>query len=66
MSFPVPPEFIAAFREKGIPVLRSPERALRALAHATAYGTGARAPRRGEPLTIAAPALPAARHAARV
>ena len=37
-DFPVPPEFIAAFRDKGIPVLRSPERALRALAHATAYG----------------------------
>jgi acyl-CoA synthetase (NDP forming) len=35
---PIPPEFIAAFRQKGIPVLRSPERALRALAHATAYG----------------------------
>ena len=37
-DFPIPPEFIAAFRENGIPVLRSPERALRALAHATAYG----------------------------
>ena len=37
-DFPIPPEFIAAFRDKGIPVLRSPERALRALAHATAYG----------------------------
>ena len=37
-DFPIPPEFTAAFREKGIPVLRSPERALRALAHATAYG----------------------------
>jgi len=36
-EFPIPPEFIAAFREKGIPVLRSPERAMRALAHATAY-----------------------------
>ena len=37
-DFPIPPEFIAAFRHNGIPVLRSPERALRALAHATAYG----------------------------
>ncbi|TMJ04749.1 MAG: acetate--CoA ligase family protein [Alphaproteobacteria bacterium] len=37
-DFPVPPEFLAAFRAEGIPVLRSPERALRALAHATAYG----------------------------
>ena len=35
---PVPAEFVAAFRDHGIPVLRSPERALRALAHATAYG----------------------------
>ena len=40
-DFPIPPEFIAAFRDKGIPVLRSPERALRALAHATAYGRAA-------------------------
>jgi acyl-CoA synthetase (NDP forming) len=37
-DFPIPPDFIAAFRGNGIPVLRSPERALRALAHATAYG----------------------------
>lgn len=37
-EFPIPPEFIAAFRDRGIPVLRSPERALRALAHATSYG----------------------------
>lgn len=37
-DFPIPAEFIAAFRDKGIPVLRSPERAMRALAHATAYG----------------------------
>jgi acetate---CoA ligase (ADP-forming) len=54
---PVPPEFIAAWREKGIPVLRSPERALRALAHATAYGKALAVPD-GEPLTIAAPPLP--------
>jgi acyl-CoA synthetase (NDP forming) len=37
-DFPIPPDFIASFRGKGIPVLRSPERALRALAYATAYG----------------------------
>ena len=43
-DFPIPPEFIAAFRDKGIPVLRSPERALRALAHATAYGRRLEAP----------------------
>jgi hypothetical protein len=29
---------MAAFRAESVPVLRSPERALRALAHATAYG----------------------------
>ena len=43
---PVPPEFLAALRQNGIPVLRSPERALRALAHATAYGRSARRARR--------------------
>ena len=35
---PLPPEFLASFRDRGVPVLRSPERALRAMAHATAYG----------------------------
>lgn len=54
---PVPPEFTLAWREKGVPVLRSPERAFRALAHATAYGQ-ALAVAEGEPLTIAAPPLP--------
>jgi len=54
---PVPPEFIAAFRDQGIPVLRSPERALRALAHATAYGRRLAVPERNaEPVII--PALP--------
>jgi acyl-CoA synthetase (NDP forming) len=43
-DFPVPPEFMAAFRAKGAPVLRSPERALRALGHATAYGRRLAAP----------------------
>ncbi len=37
-DFPVPPEFITTLRQNGIAVLRSPERALRALAHVTAYG----------------------------
>jgi len=36
---PLPPEFITTFRSNGIPFFRSPERALRAMAHATAYGT---------------------------
>ena len=56
-DFPVPPEFLAAFREKGVPVLRSTERALRALAHATAYGRALDdAP--GKTATIDAPPLP--------
>src|SRR5215211_6149043 len=35
---PLPPDFAPTFRDQGIPVFRSPERALRAMAHATAYG----------------------------
>jgi len=35
---PVPPEFLTMFRERGIAVFRSPERAMRALALATGYG----------------------------
>src|SRR5436305_5753252 len=55
-DFPVPPEFMAAFRAEGIPVLRSPERALRALAHATAYGQ-ALASASGKAPAIEAPLL---------
>jgi acetate---CoA ligase (ADP-forming) len=54
---PIPPEFLAAFREKGVPVYRSPERALRALAHATAYGQRLEAPPSKTPV-IDAPPLP--------
>jgi acyl-CoA synthetase (NDP forming) len=53
----VPPEFTAAWRAQGVPVFASPERALRALAHATAYGR-ALAEVGDEPLTLTAPALP--------
>ena len=35
---PLPENFVASFRQNGVPVFRSPERALRAMAHATAYG----------------------------
>jgi acyl-CoA synthetase (NDP forming) len=35
---PLPAEFTAAFRERGLPVYRSPDRALRAMARATWYG----------------------------
>jgi len=36
--FPIPADSSRRFRDKGIPGLRSHERAMRALAHATAYG----------------------------
>ena len=54
---PIPAEFYRMFRERGVPVFRSPERALQALAHATRYGRALAAP----PTTsssISAPALP--------
>lgn len=35
---PLPAEFAPALRDKGVPCFRSPERVLRAMAHATAYG----------------------------
>ena len=54
---PIPPEFMTAFRDKGVPVYRSPERALRALAHATAYGRRLAARERdAKPVNV--PALP--------
>ena len=56
-EYPVPPEFLAAFRKIGVPVLRSTERALRALGHATAYGQRLAA-RSTEPAQIEAPPLP--------
>src|SRR4029077_16269306 len=56
-DFPVPPEFLAAFRAEGVPVLRSTERALRALGHATVYGA-ALASSAGDAATIEAPPLP--------
>jgi acyl-CoA synthetase (NDP forming) len=56
-DFPIPPEFIAAFRGNGIPVLRSPERAMRALAHATAYA-GRLEARENNAEPISAPDLP--------
>jgi len=54
---PIPEEFYVVFRERGIPVFRSPERALRALAHATHYGRALAAPCGTAP-SISAPALP--------
>jgi acetate---CoA ligase (ADP-forming) len=40
---PVPEEFFTSFRQQGVAVFRSPERAMRALALATAYGKALRA-----------------------
>jgi acetate---CoA ligase (ADP-forming) len=54
---PIPAEFQVMFRERGIPVHRSPERALRALAHATRYGRALAAPRGTTP-SINVPSLP--------
>ena len=56
-EFPVPPEFMTAFRAEGVPVLRSTERALRALAHLTAYGRRL-ASEGGKAAIIEAPPLP--------
>lgn len=56
---PVPPEFLAALRQNGIPVIRSLERTLRALKHATDYGRRLAAPQ-SVSLRIEAPALPRA------
>jgi len=54
---PIPAEFNTMFRERGVAVFRSPERALRALAHATRYGR-ALAARRGSAPLISTPPLP--------
>jgi acyl-CoA synthetase (NDP forming) len=54
---PIPAEFYSMFRERGIPVFRSPERALQALAHATRYGRALAAEDATAP-SIKAPPLP--------
>jgi acyl-CoA synthetase (NDP forming) len=54
---PIPTEFLTMFRERGIPVFRSPERAMRALALATAYGHAVEAATDAAP-PASAPALP--------
>jgi acyl-CoA synthetase (NDP forming) len=56
-DFPVPADFISAFRGAHVPVMRTPERALRALAHATAYGQALALPP-GRVDVIDAPPLP--------
>jgi len=58
---PLPDDFIPAFRTRGVPVLRSPERALRAMAHATAYGRRRAAATIVAP-DVALPELPPLRH----
>jgi len=57
---PCPAEFVAAFRGKGICFYRSPERALRALAHVTSYGRALAAPRTASACESAAVILPGA------
>jgi acyl-CoA synthetase (NDP forming) len=54
---PLPAEFITSFRANNIPFFRSPERALRAMSHATTYGRRLAARRRVQ----AAPPLPVPR-----
>jgi acetate---CoA ligase (ADP-forming) len=54
---PIPAEFQAMFRERGVPVFRSPERALQALAHAARYGR-ALAEANGSAPSISVPPLP--------
>jgi acetate---CoA ligase (ADP-forming) len=54
---PIPAEFYRMFRERGVPVFRSPERAMQALAHATRYGRALAAPP-GTAASISAPSLP--------
>jgi acyl-CoA synthetase (NDP forming) len=51
-EMPLAAEFIAGFRDKGVPFFRSPERALRALALATAYGKALAAARREGTLRV--------------
>jgi acyl-CoA synthetase (NDP forming) len=55
---PIPAEFYSMFRERGIPVFRSPERAMQALAHATRYGRALAAP----PTTAASISTPVLPH----
>ncbi len=53
---PLPREFVAMFRDNDIVFLRSPERAIRAVAHATAYGRALETAARRAP-SAALPAL---------
>jgi acetate---CoA ligase (ADP-forming) len=54
---PIPAEFYSMFRERGVPVFRSPERAMQALAHATRYGRALATANATAP-SINAPPLP--------
>jgi acyl-CoA synthetase (NDP forming) len=47
---PLPAEFFTLLRAHGVPLFRSPERALRALALATAYGRALQVPRDAAPI----------------
>jgi len=52
---PLPQDFVPSFRDRGIPVFRSPERALRAMAHATEYGRRLAAAAGGDPVASSSP-----------
>jgi len=60
-EMPLAQEFVAGFRDAGLPFFRSPERALRAMAHATAYGKMLATARTPPPsLALDLPLLPSA------
>jgi acetate---CoA ligase (ADP-forming) len=62
---PLPAEFVAALRQKGLAFFRSPDRALRALARTTWYGNAVRtAQHRAEAIALPQP-LPQISHAVR-
>lgn len=54
---PLPDAFVSSFRNKGVPVFRSPERALRAMAQAARYGRLLAAPRSEEATLLVVPAI---------
>jgi acyl-CoA synthetase (NDP forming) len=53
----LPDDFVPSFRNKGVPVFRSPERALRAMAHTTTYAARLAAAERTREAAVPAVAL---------
>lgn len=55
----IPKEYVDSFRAIGVPFYRSPDRALRAMAHVTAYGSVLALCKRGAPeIKLSVPELP--------